>query len=393
MRFTGSSFQSSKLVIDWLAENIASTDHVFVDGTDSSFILAVYSSCARFDIKCKLTVCTSFQALRQTDENYMTYKGSKFILTSWSLEEYRNALESNSLDIPIGELSERYYFAGGSIRLFLLPTDEIVPIIDSHIDRIENISSLLKGYISDSSQTNVNSLMNVTKGITGNYINTTVISEYAMKRPSKKCNHETISLARSVLPNNPAWQGWVTELECLHTIEIGSESVEFWDKDGKSITWVKTRKEAEAYSSISELSRISSLDNTFFVPTSWNENNVDAVYICKINGERTLRILQITDSSSPHTYNLEIVVQYAQATQAATVELVILCRSCKFNSVPLPADKRIPKFIESLSNIRNNAGRKKSKSPLFRIYKLCYDNPPPRIAAINSRKRKNSDNK
>lgn len=362
----------SQAVDDWLTANIQSSDYVFVDGTDSVFILAVYRKCARK--QCKLCICTSFQAFHQSDENYMKYKGSDFTLPSWTKEEYLDAIECGALQMEKSDLDEMFFFAGGSIRLLLIDDiSEIMRKIDRHVRRVENISSLLSGYIGDQSKAQINSLMYVTKTKVGT-MSTTILSEYAAKQLSSICTPQAIGLARSVMSNNPAWQGWVSELECLHKIRESSGRVEFWDANGNSVIWPKDNHQVDSYEFADDLKLIC-CDNSFLVPIRWNEATADAIYFSSPN--KLLRILQVSDSSSAHSYNFDVILGYASATGAHAVELVILTRLQKFSTVPLPTNRGNNKFTENLNKIRiANGGKRATRPDLFTIYKLCYDGSP-----------------
>jgi hypothetical protein len=325
-----------KCVSDWLRTKVTSDDYVFVDGTNKEFIDSVYTTCSK--VLSKLYVCTSFQAMKHSDENRDIYASCTFVVPSWTKEEYMEAITKNCLSISMNELEEKYYFAGGCIRRMSYPINEIIKRIDTDIKRVSDVSILLRGYIGDSSQDQVNSLMNVVMKSDTDYettvtdYETSVVSQYALRSVVSKCTPEFISSARLVMVQNPIWQGWVTEFECLYKIQKCSGNLELWDENGTSVTWPKNGVNVVTYGSINELNKYSH-DNKFFIPKRYNEPTTDAIYITttteqlkydQIENVKVLRFLQITDSTDPHKLDLKVVLNYATSVGAYIVDFVIL---------------------------------------------------------------------
>ena len=86
-------------VSSWLDTIVTAEDYVFVVGTNKEFIQLVYGICGQ--IKCKLFVCTSFQAIRQSDENYILFKRCVFIMPSFTKQEYNGTIIKKCLQVKM----------------------------------------------------------------------------------------------------------------------------------------------------------------------------------------------------------------------------------------------------------------------------------------------------
>jgi len=126
----------------------------------------------------------------------------------------------------------------------------------------------------------------------------TIISEYAARRLIRLGTAEVVKRARLVMPNNPCWQGWVTELECLHKFHT-LDSISLFDTDGNEEIWVNANSNtsAQMYIEVEELINPSS--GTSYISQAWNENTADAIHVAPDN---KIRIIQITESLSRHVY-------------------------------------------------------------------------------------------
>ena len=107
-----------------LRTKVRANDYVFVDGTNKGFIQTAYTIYSI--VKCKLFVCTSFQAIRQSDENYMLYNRCRFVMPSWTKEEYKGAINKECLPIQLSELDEKYHYVGGSIRRMKMSIETMI---------------------------------------------------------------------------------------------------------------------------------------------------------------------------------------------------------------------------------------------------------------------------
>eukprot|EP01036_Dinobryon_divergens_P049641 gene49641-66499_t len=131
-------------------------------------------------------------------------------MCSWTFEEYQCAVESNALRGG-ADLNERYYYAGGSIRFMNKDTAALKPLMDELIARVADFSSLLSGAVGLASANAINTLMAVFQQ--GSRTISTPLSEYVIRVLSEKVSMDNIKICRSIMPDNSAWQGWVTELE------------------------------------------------------------------------------------------------------------------------------------------------------------------------------------
>jgi hypothetical protein len=115
-----------------------------------------------------------------------------------------------SADMKQELISAKYFIAGGSARwMFSLSETEAMDEVKLWIGKIPNYEHLLSGVVGDNSVTAVNHLL--ARDEHGEHY---LQSRYAMLQMARKAALKLISLARSsAMRNNPAWMGWVFQLE------------------------------------------------------------------------------------------------------------------------------------------------------------------------------------
>ena len=102
-----------------------------------------------------------------------------------------------------------------------------------------------------------------------------------------------IPLCRSLLPDNPSWQGWVTEMEVLSIMRQQSQLL-LWHKDGLQEVWETLSKRTITDENDTSIGPLIS-KGTWLIPSKYNQGCFDAFYLTH-NG--TLRVVQITNAIS-----------------------------------------------------------------------------------------------
>eukprot|EP01124_Arcella_intermedia_P018802 TRINITY_DN2593_c0_g1_i5.p1 TRINITY_DN2593_c0_g1~~TRINITY_DN2593_c0_g1_i5.p1 ORF type:complete len:257 (+),score=33.23 TRINITY_DN2593_c0_g1_i5:749-1519(+) len=177
-------------------------------------------------------------------QDLMTFDIQTFLMPSWSLLEYRSAIldkdfytsiqhfldvfkikdEDQKIDedqvefekpkTPTELLDMKFFYAGGSARwMFSYSTKSTRAEIQDHIQRIDDPKKLITGLGGVRSDHSVNHLM---MGF-GNFENHNyfLISEYASRIVSEKCENEFVIMATSsrLAKENPTFDGWIFECD------------------------------------------------------------------------------------------------------------------------------------------------------------------------------------
>jgi hypothetical protein len=142
-------------------------DLIVLDGALSWLIRKVYYEMKKYP-QVVLITCTSFQALGKISQEafFMSASYTKFIMDSWREAEYEDAVDKGALFLPLGiTISEIFFYAGGSVRNFLLPVEDLTIYLESKISGVRDMGKLVgSGGIGDASEDAVNSLMNIYDG-------------------------------------------------------------------------------------------------------------------------------------------------------------------------------------------------------------------------------------
>ena len=225
-------------------------DLIILDGSLSWLILNVFLKMRRFP-NAKLVTCTSFQAPgKMSQEASMKCAPRKrFVMDSWREEELYAALDAGAISLSPGTArSEIFFYAGGSIRLFLAPVEQVITELQSKIQAVApDMGKLVgSGGVGDSSADATNSLMAIYDG------KSVVISKYVMRVLMDSVSDEFIQKALRFLPDNPSWldtlfEGALMRLAATQpsvTFRTDSDtSVETWRGDAARVTKFKDTAE------------------------------------------------------------------------------------------------------------------------------------------------------
>lgn len=169
-------------------------------------------------------VCTSFQSLPVSSHQYALYPNFQYVTDSWSRAEYEEARGTGIFgNIPDKVFEERFYYAGGNVRLFMLGSRYACNFLLTKLDQIRDPLPLLDNSLGLSDDQMVNSLILLRGG------SKALVSQYVIDSLSMKANMKLVAVARGIYPNNNQYQGWVYQLEVETLVQLAhnSENKEF----------------------------------------------------------------------------------------------------------------------------------------------------------------------
>ena len=301
----------------------AGVDLIVLDGSLSWLIRKVYFMMDKYP-QVVLITCTSFQALGKISQEVSLKSASRarFVMESWRETEYDEAVRTGALILPgHTTVKELFYYAGGSVRLFLKPIDDVIAELEFKIDCAPDMGKLVgSGGVGDASADATNSLMAIYDG------KTVVLSQFVMRKLLESVTDDFIQKARLFLPENPVWQGWVTEAEVMHMARTQRDvsfrnnpedatSVETWHADPGVISFTNSTDRALQGQRVG-----------WFQPTKWNEKGFDALF--RVSSHE-LRVIQITDASN-RRFDLNVIVPFVEAMKVHVVVIVHVCARKNF---------------------------------------------------------------
>lgn len=364
-----------KLILDSLSEKIM----IVLDGALSWLIAQVISPIRQSKNESVLITCTSFQCLEKMNSESF-FKSSttlyRHTMESWTREEYKSAIASGALQETA--LDEKYYYAGGSVRYFQQPIEKLIVFLKEKLSRVRNVENLLGiGIVGDASEDAVNSLTAIYKNHDKDCLEKVIVSNYVTLLLLKKVSNTWVGKARSMLPGNPAWQGWVTEFEVLNMIE-GSEQVTFYDIKDKSEIWRMESHVSKMMVSFNDHSDTALKKKLgWFRPLKWNQACFDVLFRESTN---TLKVVQITGGKR-HSCKLKSLIPFVQAMNVYIIDFVFVCRRDNFSNFivfdPEKHGKRLKHYknlkeaLEGVFNTQKKRGFNASAELIFR--KVCYE--------------------
>lgn len=179
--------------------------------------------------------------------------------------------------------------------------------------------------------------------------------------------------ARSSLPNNPSWQGWVTEYEVISILKLYGKLTVHNDVNGKrkpkelSCSKVIEMKENETLKPCKHY-----LANQWIIPFKWNQTFWDAIQILP---RIVLGLRQITNAEM-HVNKFRHLQSLLNATNPNGVEYLIICRRNNFEgfrSINLDFDEanwNIPVTLETVWYEELSEYDKDDEAPPFKKQKV-----------------------
>lgn len=293
-------------------------DIIVLDGSLSWLIREVFFMMDKHP-QVVLITCTSFQALGKLSQEVSLKSAprARFVMESWREAEYDEAVRTGApILLEPTTVNEMFFYAGGSVRLFLKSIDDVITELEIKIDCAPDMGKLIgSGGVGDASTDATNSLMAIYDG------KSVVLSQFVMRKLLESVTEDFIRKARLFLPDNPVWQGWVTEAEVLHMARTQRDvsfrnnpedatSVETWHADPGVISFTNSTDRALQGQKVG-----------WFQPTKWNEKGFDALF--RVSSHE-LRVIQITDASN-RSFDLNVVVPFVEAMKVQVVVIVHVC--------------------------------------------------------------------
>ena len=283
-------------------------------------------------------LCISSHGFRtkQSDQDRPQNKIRVFKQWSWTLPEYRKALESKRfaesvedvLDAPLipGEepdkLLAKYYYAGGCARyMFSFKTEEIKNSIEDAIDDIKKNHGTPSGP----------SIFELSSRLFQfhSYGRTDIISEYASKRIQVTLGSEWLRKLADTDDLSDGGRGSLFQAWVVRKIEEGTIRHALKHND-KPVEWFTSQKVLRER--FDALSVCDSLENTLIESTNKREPSIDALFFRKQNGRGksksriALYLFQITTAST-HKLDMKACAALAKRFQANTVHIYFIIPS------------------------------------------------------------------
>ena len=262
--------------------------------------------CSSFT-QCPVINCSSYGATYFMNTEYVAKCYSEgglsiFDMNSWTLEEYRSAFVAGVFTGNIStneELNARYFYGGGSIRLLLMTEAECIKAISLAMDKISNANELSQGLTGKSSNQAINTLFQ-RSGIGPNSVYTPV-SEYVSRKLVGIVDGSFIAQAKNINTDNPAFQGWIFEMEALYLIKHKRLVV---SQHGVGNKWNKYDHSVEFGISTDGLGKLKR--NTLLIPTVYNQGLFDIMlYECPGH----LHIANMTIAKI-HLFNMKLILPF-----------------------------------------------------------------------------------
>ena len=350
-------------------------DLIVLDGALVSLIRKVYIEMIKYKTVVLIT-CTSFRGLGKmsSEVRVKTAEMVDFEMESWTEAEYFAAIAADVLKIPKKELGERYYYAGGSVRFIQQPINSLMRILKEKIAQVPDMNKLIgTGGVGQASDVAVNSLMAVYEG------KKVILSKYVTRMLFDQVSDDWIAKARSTLPDNPAWQGWVSEFEVLKL--AGKGELFFYDQNTTTGYQWDSDRAMHTFNDENDENLKNPTQTGWFQPVKWNHACFDALY--RVSKDK-LRVVQITDASS-HSSKLKYLVNYVQTMKVCQIDFVVVCRKKNYNSFKVfdsmttknaKEKKHYERLLTVLNENSENSGtlkRKRAVEVKICFQKVCYE--------------------
>ncbi|CAM6093750.1 unnamed protein product [Calypogeia fissa] len=280
-----------------------------------------------FEMRRLFVVCSMASRFKSGSEgDDMQFNVTDFTVSSWTLEEYKAALEKPALYATVKEklgtdtdksrdelVESKYYFAGGSARyMFLMYTDEVKERLNLAIENVSDIRALAAGRTGVSSPGFVHRLISFQDGIRG------IVSQYAANGLAIKLGTELVDHFIQIYRWNlsPPMKGFLFEMWFFAKLSFDGLSYERIDgqKGGK---WEKSNP----VDLPSQNENLSPESPTWF-QAAWNNGGFDAVYVDPQT--KTVRFVQLT-LNNQHSFKIKFfetfLYRLSTHMQAETLEI------------------------------------------------------------------------
>jgi hypothetical protein len=316
----------------------AAADIVIVDGLtkDSKDLMGAALVWSDNDSQTsRKSVIVSSSQFVAPGEDYQANGVLEFSMPSWTLCQYQSACRNDEFykDIetrmgPGDEKEEiimnKFFAAGASARwMFAFDYETLVTKeIPTYIAKINDAKVLLAGMGGDRSLTTVNHLCMVNKDRKG-----FIVSEFAMRLIAEKCEQSFIAEASAFAKKfkNPAFDGWVFELDFLLRLRLADDSdhsIVVFDDKAEEEQWTVSSR--ESFDNPSDLSQIQLADGMWLIPKRWNQGGYDAVQVLENGGLRFVQVTRGATHSLKLDYFAMFITEVVKQRQVTSVEVVFV---------------------------------------------------------------------
>jgi hypothetical protein len=163
----------------------------------------------------KLIGCSSYRSANFSNEELSHLQLHTIPGWSWTDSDYQSAfaLDLFENNITTELLVEAVFYGGGSIRAvlgLLRNKNDQLQILNNALAQVTNFKDLFGGLVGLKAPPAVNTLVKISEEG-----DCTMLSKYITEKITEKCANAFLVEARKVCPNNPAWQGWVHEIDFI----------------------------------------------------------------------------------------------------------------------------------------------------------------------------------
>lgn len=308
-----SIFYVSSEQIRWAGEDLPGFERFWLDG----WTLEEYQeACKNEDffetVKNKLQESSSTSASTTGAANdEMMDDEPSFSLSSSSSSSSASANPGSSSNDEKNEMIlTKFFIAGHSARwMFHFNTTEAIKDADNWLTMPENKQNIMNGMQGYNSNLAVNHLF--TKVDRKVFL----VSEYVTRSLMWDCDVEIMKSLTTLSSNlnNPAFDGWVFELDFLLQVRLHcnrKDDFSLFNDDNESVCWT-CGSGIVRFTEVDELNGETIADGTWLIPNKWNQGGYDAAQLV---GE-TLRFVQITRATS-HSLNCKFLNELEEAVVA-----------------------------------------------------------------------------
>jgi hypothetical protein len=244
-----------------------------------------------------------------------------FLVWSWTDSDYEIAHTLGVFENMFGNnittelLEEAVYYGGGSIRAvlgLLRDKNNQIQTLNNAVAQVTNFKDLFGGLVGVKAPAAVNTLVKISEEGA-----CTMLSKYITEKISEKCANAFVVEARRVCSGNPAWQGWVHEIDFIARMkQCHKEKKPFilqrvgWTRSLPYVNGTKNSINVVGDCRVGPLE--DQVSGTFYIPQKWNQGCYDGVYYLLRDEIHHFWFFQCTISTK-HRYLFQYVSEFLQA--------------------------------------------------------------------------------
>lgn len=280
-------------------------------------IEGLYMDVLKTSSEVKLIGCSSYRSANFSNEELSNLQLHYILVWSWTDLDYESAFALNVFgNITTDLLEEAVFYGGGSIRAvlgLLRNKNDQIQILNNAVAQVTNFTALFSGLVGLKAPSAVNTLMKISEEGA-----CTMLSKYVTEKISEKCANAFVVEARRVCPGNPAWQGWVHEIDFIARMKQCHKEKKSFILQRVGRTRSPPYVNGPKKFSINVVSdcRVGPVEDqesgTFYIPQKWNQGCYDGVYYLLRDKIHHFWFFQCTISTK-HRYLFQYVSEFLEA--------------------------------------------------------------------------------